>query len=611
MYGVNGKILEVELDNGKYKVIDVDEKIYKMFIGGRGLATYYLAKNYGEIWKHLDPFSPSNPLIISTGPLTGFYPGLKLSITGKSPQSHGVIGSTVSSEIAIELKAAGYDALIIKGACHRPSYLYVEDGKVEVREADELWGLTGLKLIEKFSEIARREHGLETPPGLLYIGPAGENVVRTATVMAKLTHAAGYGGYGSLMWAKKLKAIAVKGYGPFPKAFDPARLRDILYKTLNTIYGKMKRFRQWGTTEGLWHFGYHTSSIPIRNWQEEWHDNMELSPLQFEARTWIKNPWSEYACPVGCMKLSKIKTGDKVYITDGPDYEMGAYLGPNLGVFKPEDIVKLTSLMDELGLCGIQTGNVIGFAIELYEKGVLSKDDIGYELKWGDVKSIERLIYDIAYRRGIGNILAEGIYRACREISRLKDVDACKYAVHVKGIGIGAHGIRSGKDYPQPISYAASVQGGDHTSVAGLPVKSTESEAWAAFMDSAVVCMFLAQEDDYMLEYLNTVTGWGFTKDDLYNAGIRILTLQRILLLIGGPDLKWDPIIHDENPEKFYEPLPKGPFKGSAVDKTKMIEQKKQYYSELGWDERGIPLPETMDKLGIGEFKHLIEKIVN
>ncbi|MEM4601951.1 MAG: aldehyde ferredoxin oxidoreductase N-terminal domain-containing protein, partial [Desulfurococcaceae archaeon] len=546
MGGYWGKILEIDLTTGRKHAIDVESTIFRRFIGGRGFATYYLAKNCGEVWESLDPLSPNNPLILATGVLTGYYPGVKMIVSGKSPQSHGIVGSAISSEAAIELKAAGFDALVIKGKSEKPVYLYIEDSKAEIRDAGDLWGLTGRKLLEKLAEIYRSEHDLDTPPGTLYIGPAGENQVRTSVVMSKLAHASGYGGYGAVMGSKKLKAILIKGSGPLPAVANPAVFKEIRAKYISMLKDRLLRFRQWGTSAGTWRCGNIASSTPIKNWQEEWHSVTEFSQAGFEQKVWVKNPWADYGCPVGCMKVSRATSCKGVYITDAPDYEMSAYLGSNLYVFTPEGATRLSAVADDLGLCGIQAGNVVGFVLELYQRGILTKEDIGYDVKWGDVDSIERLLYDIAYRRGIGEILSEGTYRASKKISELKGIDVSKYAVQVKGIGVGAHGIRSGRDYTGIIAYAGSVQGGDHTSVAGLPVKSTESEAWSALVDSAVICFFLDPGDQPLLDYLNAVTGWNMNLDELYAVGLRILTLQRLLLLVGGPDVKWVPKLHDE-----------------------------------------------------------------
>ncbi len=613
MYGLTGKILEVDLTSEKIREKKIPQMIYRYFIGGRGLATYLLWKELGEKWETIDPLGPENFLIVLTGPLTGYYPGIKLIVSGKSPQTNGVVGSAVSTEVAVELKAAGYDGIIVRGSSRDPVYLYVENDKVEIRDASRLWGKKGLEFLKTLREELKSDtrNGLEPIPPALYIGPAGENCVRTAAVMSKLAHAAGYGGYGAVMGSKKLKAIVVKGTNPLPRVKDPIKLEELRKKIIEKNR-EQQRFRQWGTTQGIWSTAYNTSSEPIRNWQEEWHDDKGVSHLVFEQGYWIKNPWADWGCPLACMKISRALLGGKAYLTDGPDYEMGAYLGPNLGIFDPKHIVALSSMADELGLCGIQTGNVMGFAFELYEKGILSKEDVGYELRWGDFQAAKRLLEDIAYRRGIGDLLAEGTLRAALKLMEIKKTDTLRYAVQVKGIGIGAHGVRSKVDYPQPIAYAASVQGGDHTSVAGLPKKSRESETWKAFLDSGVVCMFtgFATDEKTMIEYLNTVTGWNVTVDELYDEiGPRILSLQRILLLLGGPDIYWDPRIHDDNPPRFYEPLPTGPYKGSTISKKEVKEKLLEYYKEMGWDENGIPLTDTLEKLGISEAEKLVSKI--
>ena len=615
--GFWGRILEVDLSNGRSRVVDVKPFIFRRFIGGRGLAAWILWRDLGSNWENIDPLGPENILLILTGPLTGYYPGIKLTVSGKSPQSNGVVGSTVSSEVAVELKAAGYDGIMVRGASRDPVYLYVEDDRVEVRDASKLWGKTGLELLKTLREDLREDYNLKgaTPwPPVLYIGPAGENRVRTAAVMSKWAHAAGYGGYGAVMGSKNLKAVVVRGTGPLPRVVDPDRFFE-LYRKATRYTLESKTLKEWGTANGFFTVGYALSSEPVKNWQEEWHDKKEFSVAVAEKRLWVKRYWADWNCPLSCMKVSLVEANGKPYVTDGPDYEMGAYLGTNLGIFDVKKAAVLSAMADDLGLCGIQTGNVMGLAFELYEKGILTREDVGYELKWGNFNAACRLLEDIAYRRGIGDILAEGTYRAALRIAEMKGLkpeDVLKYAVQVKGIGVGAHGIRSKADYPQPIAYAASVQGGDHTSTAGLPLNSRESESWSAFIDSAVVCMFntFRVPEELIIDMLNTVTGWNVTKEEVYNEiGPRILTIQRVLLLLGGPDAYWDPRIHDDNPPRFYEPLPTGPYAGQKADPSEVRELKLKYYSELGWDQLGVPTRDTLKKLGLTDLIPAIERI--
>jgi len=617
-YGFHGKIIDVDLSSGRIEIRDIEPDIFRRWMGGRGLGTYLLWSELGNKWEQIDPLSPENLLLVLTGPLTGYYPGMKTAVVSKSPESCGVVGSVLSSEVGIELKAAGYDGIIFRNRSDKPVYLFVSDEHIELRDASKYWGKKGSEFLpdltkETHNLLLELEKGKGIPkePAIMYIGPGGENLVRFASIMAKYVHAAGYGGYGAVMGSKKLKAIVVKGNGPLPHVADIEKLKSLLKEIYRKLFNATT-FRTWGTGSGGYNVGAVSSSEPIRNWQEEWHNNPEISVVNFDNRTWVKRFWGDYGCPITCMKLSYIKYGEyKGAFSDAPDYELQAYMGTNLGIFKPEKIVYLSWLVDENGLDGINTGNVLGFVAELIEKGILSMDELGIDLKWGDAKAFAKLIEKIVNREGIGDILAEGTYRAAVKLSELKGEDLLKYAVQVKGIGVGAHGVRSKLDYTGPLSYVVSVQGGDHTSVADLPAKSPIGELEAIFDDSAVICSFTSWIGfENLIEFTNAVTGWGISVDDwVNNIGLRILHLQRILLLLGGPDVYWDPRIHDDNPPRFYEPLPSGPHKGATISKEEVKEFRIKYYNEIGYDEYGLPKPEILDELGLSEAKRELERI--
>jgi aldehyde:ferredoxin oxidoreductase len=421
--------------------------------------------------------------------------------------------------------------------------------------------------------------------------------------MAKWTHAAGYGGYGGVMGSKNLKAIVAKGFGPLPEVNDIKKVASLIDKVCKDCYGE-ELFRRWGTGGGGFNFAAKTSSEPIRNWQEEWHEEKSFAVDKFEQKLWVKKYWADHGCPTGCLKIATPKTGPfKGSITDNPDYEMQAYLGPNLGIFTPEDNVYLASLVDDLGLCGIQVGNALGFIAELYQRGIVKKDDLdGVEPKWGDTRAFAELAKKIAWREGIGDTLAEGSYRAALKLGKLKRKELSTYAIHGKGVAIGAHGIRSGRDFPSIMSYACSVQGGDHTSLAHVPSEHENSELDAVFNDSGVICMFntFSVSKETIWDFFDAVTGWTTAQEEWYETnGLRILQLQRAMLLLGGPDLMWKPGIDDDNPPRFYEPLPTGPYKGRTVKKKVFEEEKNEYYEAVGWDKNGLPKPETLRKLGL------------
>jgi len=620
IFGYAGKFLEVDLSTRSVKEVRFSDDVLRECIGGRGLAAKILWDRLGSRWETVDPLGHENILLLLTGPLTGFFPGGRICVSGKSPQTNGVVGSTIAGEFGVELKCAGYDGVIVVGEASKPVYLFIKDSAVEIRDASHIWGKDAKQTVSLLTKECRGllktrfpRYGEWKEPAILYIGPGGENKVVTAIVATKWTHAAGYGGYGAVMGSKMLKAVAAKGTGPLPEVADMEKVKKLTQKICKDVY-KNELWRRWGTGAAGYEVGAKTSSEPIRNWQEEWHDEKSFGVDKFENRVWIKRYWGDFGCPTTCLKIAMVKTGKfRGAITDNPDYELQAYLGTNLGIFTPEENVFLSSLVDDLGICGIQTGNLLGFVAELFQRGILTKDDLdGLEPKWGDAEAFAALARKIAFREGIGDILAEGIYRAALKIGEKKNVDVLKYAIQCKGIGIGAHGIRSGKDFPEIISYACSVQGGDHTSIACYPLNDSRSELVMTFNDSAVYCYFniFGIPRNLKFEFYKAVTGLELTQEDWVNTkALRILQMQRAMLLLGGPDLKWNMKIHDENPARFYEPLPSGPYKGKAVDRVKFEEEKKRYYDAVGWDVNGVPTSNVLERLGLEDVDKTLEKI--
>jgi aldehyde:ferredoxin oxidoreductase len=618
--GYAGKYLEADLSTSKIKETRFDEEILKDYVGGRGLATKILWDRLSEKWETVNPLGPENILLLLTGPLTGFFPGGRTCVSGKSPQSNGVVGSTLSGEFGVELRCAGYDGIIVTGESRTPVYLFIKDSDIELRNAAHIWGKDGKQTVAALTKECREllkkrypDYGEWKEPAMLYVGPAGENMVRTAVVGSKWAHAAGYGGYGAVMGSKKLKAVVVKGTGPLPEVADIRRVRRLIDGVCQDIYENVL-WRRWGTGAGGYATGAKTSSEPVRNWQEEWHDEKSFGVDKFENRVWMKQYWGDFGCPTTCLKLAVVKDGKfKGAITDNPDYEMQAYLGPNLGIFTPEENVYLVSLVDDLGLCGIQTGNAMGFAAELFQRGILTKKDAdGLKLEWGNAENFAALARKIAFREGIGDILAEGTYRAALKIGKMKNVDLLPFAVQSKGISIGAHGIRSGKDYPDIISYACSVQGGDHTSTAGLPLDGGGSELMEIFNDSGVFCNFnsFGIRRNARFDFYEAVTGIKLARQEwCHKRAMKTLQLQRALLLLGGPDLRWAPGTDDANPPRFYEPLPSGPQKGKTTNKADVKLRIKKYYKAVGWDENGIPTTKTLRELELPDVDKALDKL--
>jgi len=609
--GYAGKYLDVDLTKGTVKDTTFDEATLEAFFGGRGLAAKILWDRLGNRWSEVDPLGSENIFTALTGPLTAIYPGARICCSGKSPVSNGIVGSTASTEFASELKTAGYDGVIVTGKASQPVYILVTNQGGEIRNANHIWGKTAEETVkilnaEVTEELGKRQPtvGLWREPGMIYIGPAGENMVRNAAVMSKIVHAAGYGGYGAVMGSKNLKAVVAKGRGALPDAVAPETVK-LLWREVHRGLIARDSMRRWGTGYGGYQVGAETSSEPVRNWQDEWHDERGLGGPMFDIGYWVKRYWADFNCTTSCMKISCIKAGRwKGDVTDMPDYELEAYCGPNLGIFNAEDTIHISAVVDNLGHSGINGANTMAFAAELYQRGIITEEDLGFELKWGDAEAFTKLAWLIAKREKIGDVLAEGTYRAAQKISKMKNVDVMPYVVHCKGIEIGAHGTRSGMDM-NPIGYAASPQGGDHTS----SVRDGYSDMmWSVFGDSAVVCGFCFS--NLIWDYARAVTGWDITmRRWCTEQGPRIQALQQAAILLGGPDIVWDPDNDFDNPPRYYEPLPNGPYKGKTTDRTAVEEQKRNYYKVMGWDERGIPTQETLEKFGLGDVEPYMKKM--
>ena len=617
--GYAGKWLDVDLTKDKIKEVEYSDKVLEQYFGGRGLAAKVLWDKVGDKYPELDPLDPKSPLMVYTGPMTGIYPGSRICVSGKSPVSMGTVGSTAATEFANEIKEAGYDGVTFTGKADKPVYLLITDDGAELRDAGHLWGLDGEKTLIKLNkevtaELTKRKPnvGLWKDPGMIYIGPAGENIVRNAAVITKLCHAAGYGGYGALMGSKNLKAVVAKGRGSLPKVDAPESAKLLWRKTHQILIGR-SQFRREGTGYAGYSVGAETSSEPIRNWQEEWHDEKSYAGPMFEHRYWVKKKWADFNCTTNCMKISCIKTGKwKGDITDMPDYELQAYCGTNFGIYDPEANIHLATLADKLGHSGINGPNTAGYAVELHQRGILEDSDFGFKPKWGDPDTFDRIMHMMAYREKIGDVLAEGTYRAALKIAEMKGLkpeETLKYAVHVKGIEIGAHGTRSDVDYTHDISYAASVQGGDHTSVA---VDGYSDMSGSVFTDSAVFCNFTyyGVPQSLVFDFAKAITGFPITLESWRTVtGPRIVTLQKAFLMMGGPDLEWEPVKDDDNPPRFYEPLPSGPYKGKTTDRELVNTKLQTYFETLGWDERGIPTKETLKKLDLGFLEKSMSKL--
>ena len=574
------RILRVDLSAGRTWTERPGLAFFRKYVGGRSLIAHYLLS---EVPRGIDAFDPQTRLIFAMGPITGVaLPGAgRHSVGGKSPLT-GLFGEAEAGGYwGAELKQAGWDGIVIQGQAAQPVYLWIKDQEVEIRAAGHLWGqLTG-----PVEDQIRAELG-DPQIRVAQIGPAGENLVRFACVMNDLNEAAGRTGLGALMGSKKLKAIAVRGSPPVPVADagpikatarwvgQEARREDGVHYSLHT----------WGTGLGARprQLEGHLPAYNFRDGQLDGWDNTDAMAIQ---ETVLDHMDRCFACSVRCKKRVKIET-PRVTVEPrygGPEYETFAAIGTNLGITDLLAVCRGNQLVNSLGLDSISCGASIAWAMEAAELGDLTSEDLqGDSLRFGSSQDLLSTIEKIAYRQGIGDLLAEGALRAARQIGKGSE----RYVVHVKGLDVGLSDPRA--MLVMRHNYPVSPTGGDHT---GAAHKKT------SLSNTIGLCWFLhlQYDDDKTLELLNAATGWGMTPQELHEVSERGLTMARLFNLREGMTAA-----DDRLPERFHQPIRSGPLSDYRLPKEEVQEFVQAYYEQHGWDrDTGVPLGETLERLGL------------
>ena len=602
MYGYAGKILTVDLTTGEGIKKVLDEKLASRYLGGDGFGAYFLNK---VVNPKIDAFSPDNAIIVAPGLFVGTFVHTagKTAFFSKSALNNGWNESVMGGRIGLALKQAGYDALIIKGKANKLSYLLIRDGEVSLKSAEHLKGETTRKTAE---EIKKDEGDVVVAT----IGIAGEKLVRFASVDCD-ERQAGRGGIGAIMGSKNLKAIAIEGKNDIRVA-KPEKL----YKLMEEWYEKMithpsfEADGKYGTGEFLEWMNAERGTFPTRNWNEGVFDERkEIDPYYWAPRYAIKNK----AC-VQCVKPCGKAFVAKDIKLDGVEYETLFALGSNCGVANIEHVARANELCDLYGMDTISTGGVIGFIMDLFENGVVSKEEIGMEIKFGDGEAMLELIEKIAHREGIGDILAEGVKKAAEKIGK----NATKYAVHVRGMEPPAYDVRGIKG--MALAFMTSPRGACHLRSGAYALELTgkfwkfdgvdrlssknkgreiaEMENFMAVYDALGVCKF--SRGIFLLnfeEILDAVTGRAYKEDELLIIGERICNVKHIFNIKAGwtkEDCKL--------PEKIHKPIPKGVSKGSYVSEEEEKEMLEDYFNARGWDKNGIPKKEKLKELGIEDM---------
>ena len=622
-YGYNGKILRVDLTSGEMRVEEPGEIVYRTYLGGGGLASYYLLR---ELEPGIEPLSADNILIFASSVISGVpIAGMvRFTIAAKSPLTGAYGEAEAGGFWGPELKFAGFDALIITGKAAKPSYLWITDGKAEIRSAERIWGLeTG-----PAQEAIKEELG-DKRARVALIGPAGENLVRFACVVNELKHVNGRTGMGAVMGSKNLKAVAVRGTKKMD-LHDPEKFREMSKSLTDLIgqHGPNKVLHALGTSN-LVKIINAQGILPTRNFRTGFFEGAEKISGERMAETILKSEEGCYACAVRCKRAVEIPSGP--YATSrkygGPEYETLSSLGSLLAIDDLAAIAKGNELCNRYALDTISAGVAIGFAMECYEKGILTRADTGgIDFTFGNPEAMLKGIEWISLRKpGLGDLLADGVKVAAARLGKGSE----KFALHIKGQELPMHDPR-GKT-GQGLSFAVSPTGADHVRAPhdtpfqapgpmmgriaplGLlePVDGREMGPrkarnftylhfiWSLY-ESLGVCNFVAGPVwaltlPRLVEVVQAVTGWETSLWELMKVGERSVTMARVFNLREGFGRKDDTL-----PERLFEPLESGALQGQGIDRRAFEDLLTLYYEAMGWDPReGVPTRGKLAELNL------------
>jgi len=615
MFGGHGKILRVNLSESKVSEEGIPEDLFDKFLTGAGLATHYL---YHEVPKGADPLGPESELIFMTGAITGAQaPSTgRYTLVFKSPLTGIWAQSNVGGFWGVDFKRTGFDGIIFQGISPKPVYLVIEDGKAELRDANHLWG----KSVSETTKLIKEELGEKFE--VVCIGIAGENQVRYASTISDLHRAAGRCGGGAVMGSKRLKAIAVRGTMPV-KVANPEAFAEVAKKQFELVDESLLKvaMETFGTNVVI-DMVNERGGFPTRNWQTGVFPELEKINAEALSEKVLVESLGCFACPIKCGRRSEIRTGKyKGAKGEGPEYESVGTLGGQCQVTDMEAITKAHYLCDDYGLDTISTGSTIAFAMECYERGILTKSDTdGLELKFGDADIVVELVHKIARREGIGDLLAEGTRRMSQKLGKGSE----KFAMNVKGLELPAYDSRAVQI--TGLAFAVANRGGDHITayIQGptffdipflcIPDSKIEDvlvadpgevhilvdlENIMTALDTLGACKFMGfcVASEEWIELVEQLLGRKFTYDDMVKLGERAYNLARVFSVREGLTRADDTL----PPRLLEDPLPEGPAAGKVNENLPAMLDK--YYELRGWDKAtGKPTPEKLKELGLEEY---------
>ncbi len=626
LYGYAGWTLRIDLSRRQVEKEPLKPEWVDEFVGGRGFTSKIL---YDENPQGVEPFDPENRFVIAMGPLSGlFLPASgKTHFATKSPATGGYGDSNMGGHFGVNMKYAGYDIAILSGKAETPSYIFIDDDTVEIRPADQYWG----KGSTEVEEALKKELGEDFQ--VLTIGPAGENRVNFACISHDFGRQAGRIGIGAVLGSKNIKAMAVRGTKSIP-VFDP---KGLLKKGKETYAACREKpgFEGWTPegTAGITNWCNDVGALPTRNFQTshcDYADQINGKAILKELKITDKGC---FACPIPCGKYGRAKTKlGEVYV-EGPEYETLSLIGSNCELSDVHAVAYANYICDELGLDTCSAGAVVAFALECCEKGLITTEDMGMDVKWGDLESVAHILKLISSRQGIGDILALGVKGAAEKIGG----DSDKFAIHVKGLewtgyesrnapgmmlgymtaDVGAHHSRCwvlGSDVANAVGGNKDanvhdlISGGadfdripkaDHRNVVPLVLKSQHLRpAFDILGTCRLQYMEIGLETEYYEELYYCATGKKLDfNTDLLTLSEKIWHLNRMYNKREIPDFGRK---YDYPPPRFYEEtIPNGPNKGHVMDFEVIEQMLDDYYAARGWDENGIPTRSTLEKHGL------------
>ena len=625
---LNRKIAYIDLTTGDVEITPIPIEWRKKYLGGRGLDAYLL---YKHVPKGCDPLGPDNVALISAGLLVGTLASAsaRTHVMAKSPLTNLLGSANMGGFFGPEMRWAGFDHLVIKGRADKPVYLYIHDGEIEIRDAANVWGAG----VYDTQDIIRKELGDEETQTLC-IGPGGENLVRYANVMTGRKNAAGRTGMGAVLGSKNLKAIACRGTMDIEIKHPEKALeynKEIIDQVISTKVSQI--MQRWGTNF-IYGVTNTTGLVRTRNFQYNQLPNSEDIECE-NLDNYSFGMDGCFGCQVHCRHRYTIKEGPYAgTYAQGPEYTSQGAFGTEVGCRSMNTILVGNHLVNDYGLDTLEVGSMIGWAMELYEKGILTDEDTdGLKLDWGDDEAVLEMVKKIAFREGLGDILAEGPRGAAEKIGK----DCEKYLIHVKGMS----NLHS-DERPTPalaLNIAVSSRGSDHLrgrpaiDLYNLPMKVldrvyrnpdgydgpltnnySEYEGkprmvlWQELNYMAVDCLGVCKYHTIFLSpnhptfgefekliYLNT--GLEISTLDLWNIADRCYTIERLFNIREGMTRK-DDWLHDryfDEPTKLGLPVARG----KSIDRKKFTAMLDEYYQLHQWNEDGVPTPELLEKLEI------------